>query len=133
MALTKALSPSTWTTVGTRLTVALSIGLVMAGSGSAAEPSVTVEYRSAFVDYRHFDSQTPTAEWRAANDAVRDGTEAAGHGHGTHNVPSTKTADRTLDTSAGQAGTPSSHDPAAPPKGHEPTVTESGDLPGRRE
>jgi hypothetical protein len=47
---------------------------------SAAEPPVSVEYHSAFADYRRFDPQAPSVKWRQANDAIRDGTEGAAHG-----------------------------------------------------
>jgi len=93
-----------------------------------------VEYRSAFADYRHFDAQAPTAEWRAANDAIRNGAEAAAHGHGMHDMPATKIADPAFgDSSADQAATRSSPDQAAPHEGHEPTVTTPDDQPERRE
>ena len=134
MALAEIVSPSAGTMVGTRLIAAVSIGLVMASSGSATEPAVAVEYRSAFADYRHFDAQAPTAEWRAANDAIRDGADFAAHGHGMHNMPATMIADPTFgDPSADQAGTQSSPDQAAPHEGHEPTVTTPDDHQERRE
>jgi hypothetical protein len=47
---------------------------------AAAEPPVSVEYQSAFADYRHFDAQSPAVDWRQANDAIRDGAEGASHG-----------------------------------------------------
>ena len=135
MASAEIVSPSAGIMVGTRLIAAVSIGLVMAGSGAAAtEPPVAVEYRSAFADYRHFDAQAPTAEWRAANDAIRNGAEAAAHGHGMHDMPATKIADPAFgDSSADQAATRSSPDQAAPHEGHEPTVTTPDDHPERRE
>lgn len=134
MASDEIVSLSAGTMVRTRLIAAVSIGLVMASSGSATEPAVAVEYRSAFADYQHFDAQAPTAEWRAANDAIRDGAEAAAHGHGMHDMPATKVADPTSgDPSSDQAGTQSSPDQAAPHEGHEPTVTTPDDHPERRE
>lgn len=93
MASADKLSRSAGTIVQGRLIAAISIGLLMASAGSATEPPVVVEYRSAFAEYRHFDAQAPAVEWRTANDAIRDGAEAAAHGHGMHAVPATKTAD----------------------------------------
>lgn len=134
MASAEIMSPSVGNLVGTRLFAAVSIGLVMASSGSATEPAVAVEYRSAFADYRHFEAQAPAAEWRAANDAIRDGAEAVAHGHGMHDMPATKIADPAFgDSSADQAATRSSPDQAAPHEGHEPTVTTPDDHPERRE
>lgn len=61
------------------------LGLVPAASVLAAEPPVSVEYRSAFADYRHFDAEALTVEWQRANDAIRDGAEDASHGM--HDMP----------------------------------------------
>lgn len=57
-----------------------SLGLVPAATVLAAEPPVSVEYHSAFADYRHFDAQALAVEWRHANDLIRDGAEDASHG-----------------------------------------------------
>jgi len=57
-----------------------SLGLVPAATVLATEPPTSVEYHSAFADYRHFDAQSLAVEWRHANDAIRDGTEGASHG-----------------------------------------------------
>jgi hypothetical protein len=93
-----------------------------------------VEYRSAFADYRHFDAQAPAAEWRAANDAIRDGAEAAAHGHEMQDMPAPKVADPASgDHSADQAGTLSSPDRAAPHERHQPTVTTPDDPLERHE
>ena len=59
---------------------AASLVLIFCAAASAAEPPVSVEYHSVFVDYRHFDPQAPSVEWRQVNDAIRDGTEGAAHG-----------------------------------------------------
>jgi hypothetical protein len=77
-------------TVGTRslaaavfrrtLIAGATLAFVASRGASAAEPPVTVEYESAFADYRHFDAQAPALEWRQANDAIRDGAEGASHG-----------------------------------------------------
>lgn len=93
MASAEKLSRSVRTIVQARLIAAISFGLLMASAGSATEPPVVVEYRSAFAGYRHFDAQAQDIEWRAANDAVRDGAEAAADGHGMHDVPATKADD----------------------------------------
>ena len=61
-----------------------SLGLVVSGTVAAAEPPVSVEYRSIFSGYRHFDPQPPAVEWRLANDAIRDGAE--GDAHGMHDM-----------------------------------------------
>lgn len=59
------------------------LGFVLSTTVLAAEPRVSVEYQSAFADYRHFDAQAVAIEWRQANDAIRDGAEGASHGmHG---------------------------------------------------
>lgn len=57
-----------------------SLALVLSATASAAEPPGSVEYQSAFADYRHFDAQALMVEWQQANDAIRDGAEGASHG-----------------------------------------------------
>jgi hypothetical protein len=57
-----------------------SLGLVVSCMVAAAEPPVTVEYRSTFADYRHFDAQARAVEWRSANDAIRERAEGGNHG-----------------------------------------------------
>lgn len=64
-----------------------SLGLVSAGTVSAAEPPVSVEYQSAFADYRHFDTRALTVEWQQANDAIRDAAEGPSHGMHDMQVP----------------------------------------------
>lgn len=54
-------------------------GLVPAATVWAAEPPVSVEYHSAFADYRHFDAEALTVEWHRANDAIRDGAKDTSH------------------------------------------------------
>jgi hypothetical protein len=55
------------------------LGLVPAATVLAAEPPVSVEYHSAFADYRHFDAEALTVEWQRANDAIRDGAKDTSH------------------------------------------------------
>jgi hypothetical protein len=93
-----------------------------------------VEYRSAFADYRPFDAQAPAADWRAANDAIRDGAEVPAHEHGMHDMRAKKVAAPTAgDASADQAGTQPSPSRTAPHEGHEPTVTTPDEHLERRE
>ena len=64
---------------------AASLGLMFCAAASAVEPPVTVEYQSAFADYRRFDAQAPTVAWRQANDTIGSGSEGAAQGmHGMH-------------------------------------------------
>jgi hypothetical protein len=116
--------------------IGLTAALVLAVSSGAAatEPSVAVEYRSAFADYRPFDAQAPAADWRAANDAIRDGAEVPAHEHGMHDMRAKKVAAPTAgDASADQAGTQPSPSRTAPHEGHEPTVTTPDEHLERRE
>jgi hypothetical protein len=77
-------SRSIWARVGANRHLAAlacaSLGLVLSDTVLAVEPGATVEYQSAFADYRHFDAQAPAVEWRQANDAIRDGAEGPSHG-----------------------------------------------------
>ena len=115
----------------TRLIAALVLGV---SSGAAASEPPAVEYRSAFADYRLFEAQAPAADWRAANDAIRDGAQASGHGHEMHAMPAKKVADHTAgDASTDQAGTQPSPSHTSLHEGHEPTVTAPDDHLERRE
>lgn len=108
--------------------------LAVSSGAAASEPPAAVEYQSAFADYRHFDAQAPATDWRAANDVIRDGAEAAAHEHGMHDMPVTTTTDPTPgDDSADQAGAQPSPSRTAPHEGHEPTVTMPDDYLERRE
>lgn len=68
------------TVIRRALLAGATVAFVASRGASAAEPPVTVEYESAFAEYRHFDAQALAVEWRQANDAIRDGAQDASHG-----------------------------------------------------
>lgn len=83
--------------------VAASLGLMFCAAVSAAEPPATVEYQSAFTDYRCFDAQAPTVAWRQANDAIGNGSDGAARGmygmHGPAEPPPAETTESPPTTS----------------------------------